>query len=192
MKNIRNYKSENYKKSEYEEVEPDIYKTMETPSENSIALKGVSEEEGKIIRDLEGWEQGKPDSREEDFYFINYNGKKYYKYVDEADDKDCVIYVEQELKPIYVTSIVFEPEPEFGENEPSESLISQYPINDVFDKFYVYGGESYEEENENDKFNNYIEFVSPDIDDIRNVRTIIGKHVYNKEINENAVDLIIE
>jgi hypothetical protein len=37
----------------------------------------------------------------------------------------------------------------------------------------------------------YQEFASPDIEDIRNLRSIIGKHVYNKEI-EGFIKLIIE
>lgn len=37
----------------------------------------------------------------------------------------------------------------------------------------------------------YQEFVSPDIEDIRKLRTIIGKRVYNKEDGE-YVSLIIE
>lgn len=41
----------------------------------------------------------------------------------------------------------------------------------------------------------YLEFAAMSIDDIRNLRSIIGKHVYNKDYEENGktyVKLVIE
>lgn len=32
----------------------------------------------------------------------------------------------------------------------------------------------------------YLEFAAPDVDDIRNLRSIIGRHVYNKEVEESG------
>ena len=86
--------------------------------------------------------------------------------------------------------LVFEPEPEYDENEPTDE-ISQYPLEDILEKFFCLISDDYEEENANDPSNCYIEFSSEDIEDIRGVITIIGKHVYNKE-NGEYVDLIIE
>ena len=51
--------------------------------------------------------------------------------------------------------------------------------------------DDYEEENAEDPKNCYVEFASEDIGDIRDILTIVGKHVYNKE-NGEYVDLIIE
>ena len=85
---------------------------------------------------------------------------------------------------------MFEPEPEFDENEPAEE-ISQYPLEDILEKFFCYVSDDYEEENAEDPKNCYVEFASEDIGDIRDILTIVGKHVYNKE-NGEYVDLIIE
>ena len=85
---------------------------------------------------------------------------------------------------IYVTSIVFEAEPEFGENEPEDEEISQYPLEDILDEYLVYVYDDYAEENASDKVNSYVEFASEDIEDIRNVLNILGKHVYNSQEGE--------
>jgi len=76
-------------------------------------------------------------------------------------------------------SIVYEPEPEFGENEPEDEYVSQYPLEDILDEFYIYCYDSYDTENASDKKNSYIEFASENIEDIRKALDIIGKHVYN-------------
>lgn len=39
------------------------------------------------------------------------------------------------FKSKFVTSIAFIQEPEYGENNPSDKFISQYPLEDVLDKF---------------------------------------------------------
>jgi hypothetical protein len=52
-------------------------------------------------------------------------------------------------------------------------------------------GDDYPTENANDSKNSYVEFSSDDIEDIRNVRSIIGKHVYNRDEGE-YVELVIE
>jgi hypothetical protein len=93
------------------------------------------------------------------------------------------------LKPeeIYVTSLVFEPEQSLGENEPTDKIISQYPLEDILDKFNCFCTDNYEEENMNDAKNSYQEFASKKLENIRNLTTIIGKHVYNKE--ESAADV---
>ena len=92
---------------------------------------------------------------------------------------------------MYVTSLVFEPEPELDENEPTDAYISQYPLEDILDKFFCECCDDYLEENTNDRVNSYVEFGSEDIEDIKSLRSIIGKHVYNKQEGE-YIDLVIE
>ena len=96
-----------------------------------------------------------------------------------------------EINGEYVTSIMFEQEPEYGENQPSDALISQYPLEDILEEFYVVAGDMYPAENKNDPVNSYIEFSSPDIGDIQSLLRIVGKHVYNQD-NGNSVLLMIE
>ena len=100
------------------------------------------------------------------------------------------MYEDQE-EVIYVTSIIFEQEPEFGENKPSDKHISQYPIEEVLEKFYCHVSDLYEKENLEDSANSYVEVASDDIQDIEKFLTIIGKHVYNKTDGE-YIKLIIE
>ena len=98
------------------------------------------------------------------------------------------IYQMQDDEGLYVTSLSFEQEPELGED-------SQYPLDDVLDKFYCHVSDFYEELSTTDSTTCYLEFASPDVDDVRKLRSIIGKHVYNKEREEGGqtyVDLVIE
>ena len=109
----------------------------------------------------------------------------YYRDKDSIGTEDDVVFEDMnadtgEANMIYVTSIVFEPEPELGENEPADAFVSQYPLEDILDEFYIYCYDSYDKENETDKVNSYVEFAGDDIDDIRKVLSIIGKHVYIK------------
>lgn len=91
---------------------------------------------------------------------------------------------------LYVTSLSFVQEPEFNEGA-NASNITQYPLEDVLDKFYCHIADFYEELNTVDSQKCYQEFASPDLEDIRKLRSLIGKHVYNKEI-EGYIKLIIE
>ena len=195
MKNIRTYKPEKYTGPDYEEVEPNIYKTHYTmsESENSLSLKGISDEDkAEMLRNMNGWKQGEGNC-EEDLYVLIYEGKKYYREMDENESDFDVIYenMNQELQEVYVTSIVFEPEPDYSENAPSETQISQYPLKDILDEFYCEVFDFYEKENESDANNSYVEFASDDIEYIRKLLSIIGKHVYNKEDGE-YIKLVIE
>ena len=195
MKNIRTYKPEKYTGPDYEEVEPNIYKThyAMSESENSLSLKGISDEDkAEMLRNMNGWKQGEGNC-EEDLYVLIYEGKKYYREMDENESDFDVIYenMNQELQEVYVTSIVFEPEPDYGENAPSETQISQYPLEAILDEFYCEVFDFYEKENESDANNSYVEFASDDIEYIRKLLSIIGKHVYNKEDGE-YIKLVIE
>ena len=79
---------------------------------------------------------------------------------------------------------------ELGEGENAEE-ISQYPLEDILDKFYCYITDFYDDLNVKKSNICYLEFASDDMDDIVKLRQIIGKHVYNKEV-DNTVELIIE
>ena len=86
---------------------------------------------------------------------------------------------------------MFEPEPNLGENELSDKKISQYPLEGIFYKFNCFCTDNYDEENMNDIKNSYQEFASKKMENIRNLTTIIGKHVCNKK-EEGRIKLIIE
>ena len=191
MKNIRIYTPNKYKGENYIEVKDNIYKTVVELEENddALSLKQIADEE--FLKELENLTDWKNSDREieEDYLIAYYNGKKYYK--DIEDEENIIFKNMDEEKTVYVTSIVFEPEPEFNENQPSDKYVSQYPLEDILDKFGCYCGDFYEKENEEDPVNSYVEFASDNIEEIENVLTIIGNNAYNKEDGE-YVKLIIE
>lgn len=96
-----------------------------------------------------------------------------------------------EKRTLFVTSISFVQEPENGENNPSDKYIAQYPLEDLLDKFNCLIGDTYDEINENDSKRSYIEVLSENLEDIKNLLSIVGKHVYIKE-DEKYANLIIE
>ncbi len=85
------------------------------------------------------------------------------------------------LQPIeYVTSFIFEQEPEFGEGK-SPLDISQFPLEDILDHFGVYVSDFYYDLNGSSQKECYQEFGSSKIDNLKELRKIIGKHVYVKD-----------
>ena len=172
MKNIRFYEAEKYNLDDYEKVEDMIYKTIDKKyyGEN-LSLEGCSNTElvSKLLKS-EDWAQGSGEFLE-DYMILTYDGKRYYREIENIGTDDDIVWKDQhnpeEQNIIYVTSIVFEPEPELEENEPSDSFISQYPLEDILDKFFVYCEDMYEKENESDKNHSYVEFASEKIDDIK-------------------------
>ncbi len=119
----------------------------------------------------------------------NYNANKYSSDT-YSEIENGVFEVKEDGESLYVTSLSFVQEPEFDEGA-NASYITQYPLEDILDKFYCHISDFYEELNTDDSQKCYQEFASPDLEDIRNLRSIIGKHVYNKEVEE-YVELIIE
>ena len=119
----------------------------------------------------------------------NYRAQKYenstYSPVEEG-----IYKLEQDGKILYVTSLSFVQEPELEEGS-SASEISQYPLEDILDRFYCHISDFYEDLNSEQSQICYQEFAAPDLEDVRKLRTIIGKHVYNKEV-EGYIKLIIE
>nr|WP_325183155.1 hypothetical protein [uncultured Oscillibacter sp.] len=80
---------------------------------------------------------------------------------------------------IYVTSLSFEMEPErFGEEGGCPQDITQTPFEDILDTYLVYVTDFYDELNQASAVTCYQEFGSGDIQDIRNLRGLIGKRFY--------------
>lgn len=179
MKNIRSYHPVKYHSDKYKKIEENIYKTTYY---SCFAYDGVEDEELiKKLKNLKDWE------KKEDYYTIEYENEKYYIF---DNDEECIFTPEKPCE-IYVTSLVFEQEPNYGENEPNDNEISQYPLEDILEEFNCFCSDDYEEENTADPINSYQEFASSDIENIRNLMTLIGKHVYNIEDDE-YIKLIIE
>lgn len=91
---------------------------------------------------------------------------------------------------LYYTSVSFVQEPEYDEGENAAD-ISQYPLEDLLDKFLVFISDFYAEMNSENSDRCYLEFAGSDLEDIRGLRSVIGKHVYNLE-DGNVIRLIIE
>lgn len=119
----------------------------------------------------------------------NYNAPKYLN-DDYSLIEDGIYKIEVDKEILYVTSLTFIQEVELGEGKDAGE-ISQYPLEDVLDKFYCYVSDFYESLNLPQSQNCYLELASSDLKDIKQLRSIIGKHVYNKEI-DGYVQLIIE
>ena len=119
----------------------------------------------------------------------NYNAEKYNK---ENYEKigEGIYKLKSKVNDLYVTSLTFIQEPELGEGE-NASYISQYPLEDILDKFSVHVQDFYDELNKETSQICYQEFGSPYLENIQKLRSIIGKHVYNKVVDK-YVKLIIE
>ena len=117
----------------------------------------------------------------------NYHAEKYDTEQYKLEEEGIYKYISENL---YVTSLMFEQEPEYDEGD-NASFISQYPLEDILDKFNCFVSDFYDELNVESSTTCYQEFASSNIEDIRNLRSIVGKHVYNKNIDE-SVKLIIE
>lgn len=119
----------------------------------------------------------------------NYAAKKYengnYKKVDEG-----IYETDQNGQVLFVTSLSFIQEPEYDEGD-NAGLISQYPLEDILDKYSCYISDYYDELNTEDSQICYQEFAGMEAENIRNLRGIIGKHVYNQE-DGGTIKLVIE
>lgn len=111
--------------------------------------------------------------------FNNYTAEKYsgsdFQKVEEGIYRTKDPYGSGE---IYVTSLTFELEPEsYGEDDGSPEYIPQTPFEDLLDEFCVSVTDFYEELNEKSESLCYQEFGG-DLEDIKNLRTVIGKRFY--------------
>ena len=95
---------------------------------------------------------------------------------------------------VCVITLQFQQEPEMDEGSSSAD-ISQYPLEDILDRFNVHISDFYDSENKCAKVNCRLEFASRKIENIRKLKYIIGKRVYNKVVTKNGddfVELVIE
>ena len=130
--------------------------------------------------------------------FKSYTPEKYsspdFKQIEEGIYRTKDPYGDED---IFVTSLSFEMETEcYGEEEGSPQNISQTPFEDLLDEFNVYVTDFYDELNEQSETTCYQEFGSDEIEDIRNLRTIIGKRFYavldTNEDNDEEYHVTIE
>ena len=85
----------------------------------------------------------------------------------------------------YVASLTFEQEPEFGEGTRPDS-ISQYPLEYILDTFNIWVSDFYEKENAESKETCYLEFGASKPERLKDLRELIGKHVYSAPSQEGA------
>ena len=104
--------------------------------------------------------------------------------------EDGIYETEDNGEKVYVTSLSFVQEPELGEGE-NAACISQYPLEEILDNFMCYVSDFYPDLNTADSQVCYQEFASTDIEDLQELRTIIGKHAYEKEVGRYT-ELAIE
>ena len=100
------------------------------------------------------------------------------------------VYTNGEL---FFLGLSFEQEPELDEGTSSED-ISQYPLEDILDKFCVYIDDFCEDYNSQGNEQCRLIFASDAIEDIQALKAIIGKHVYNSVVEKDGkeyIDLII-
>ena len=129
----------------------------------------------------------------------NYNAEKYSKkgLFKKSDYKEIEKGIYEKVNgkdKVIVTSLSFVQETKLDEGKDS-SDISQYPLEDVLDKFSCHVSDFYEELNSKATDTCYLEFGASKIDNIKKLRTIIGKHVYNseeKQGDKTVVKLVIE
>lgn len=130
--------------------------------------------------------------------FQNYKAEKYAdtKKFTEAEDgiyrtKDPYGIIKD--KDIYVTSLTFEMETDnLYEKDASPQYIPQTPFEDLLDEFGLFVTDFYEDENEASEVTCYQEFGSPDIEEIQNLRTLIGKRFYVIDDPENEDRILIK
>jgi hypothetical protein len=91
----------------------------------------------------------------------------------------------------YVTSLSFAQEPEVGEGAHAAD-ISQYPLEDLLDRYSVWVSDFYPAENTAASPRCHLEFAGSDLDDVVALRAVIGRRVLNRERPDGAVELVIE
>ena len=119
---------------------------------------------------------------------------KYKKLESGYVEVEDAIYKKNEIGNLYVMSLSFEQELVLNEGVDA-SDISQYPLEDILDRYNCYISDFFAELNKQGSETCYLEFASSNLDDLRNLRTIIGKHVYNKDIERDGqvfAELIVE
>ena len=88
---------------------------------------------------------------------------------------------------IYVTSLSFEMEPDsYGEEGGCPRNITQVPFVSILDDFFVSVTDFYDALNQTSEAACYQEFGSDNIEDIRKLRTLIGKRYYAVPYEEDG------
>ena len=90
----------------------------------------------------------------------------------------------------FVSSYRFVQEPELGEGADA-SDISQYPLEDLLEEYYVYVTDFYEDLNVAGEAVCTLEFASPDLEDLEKLRGIAGKHVYNRTETRDGQEYVM-
>ena len=120
----------------------------------------------------------------------NYASAKYNSEAYEEVEQNIFKTLDEDDEELFVTSLSFVQEPELGEGS-SPAEISDYPLEDVLDRFYCHISDYYTEINEQSEQICYLEFGSPELVDVVGLRSIIGKHVYTQKEGDNE-SLVIE
>ena len=94
--------------------------------------------------------------------------------------EDGIYKTEDNGETVYVTSLSFVQEPELDEGS-SAADISQYPLEALLDEFGCWVSDFYDDLNTEDSAVCYQEFMSGTSEELKNLRSIIGKHVYEKQ-----------
>lgn len=120
--------------------------------------------------------------------FQNYKAEKYssenFTEVEDGIYKTKSPYGDEE---IYVTSLSFEQETDcYAEEDGCPEYISQYPLEDILDEFGVYVTDFYDELNKKSEKTCYQEFGSEDLDSIKELRSLIGKRVYEQPYTKDG------
>ena len=120
----------------------------------------------------------------------NYASAKYNSEAYEEVEQNIFKTLDEDDEELFVTSLSFVQEPELGEGS-SPAEISDYPLEDVLDRFYCHISDYYTEINEQSEQICFLEFGSPELVDVVGLRSIIGKHVYTQKEGDNE-SLVIE
>lgn len=118
-----------------------------------------------------------------------FNAEKY-SFPDYESVEDCIF----QQNGYYVTSLSFEQEPECDEGTDA-SDISQYPLEDILDRFNVFISDFYPQKNLHGSATCYLEFSGKMEKDIRALLEIIGHRVVNRQVfvdGQTYIDLGVE
>ena len=126
-------------------------------------------------------------------HFRNYTPEKYsgpdYEKIEEGIYRTKDPYNVVKSGMVYVTSLSFQMEPErYGEEEATPWDIPQLPFEDLLDEYMVFVTDFYEDLNRTSQVTCYQEFGSTGIEEIRELRTIIGKRFYAVPCGEDNED----
>ena len=127
-------------------------------------------------------------------HFRNYTPEKYsgpdYEKIEEGIYRTKDPYNVVKSGMVYVTSLSFQMEPErYGEEEATPWDIPQLPFEDLLDESMVFVTDFYEDLNTTSQVTCYQEFGSSSIEEIRELRTIIGKRFYAVPCGEDNEEI---